>query len=64
LHLGSFAEALGFETAEDVLEEAYSELKTESHSLADEAYGKLKNTMPKLPAVRSSKGDLWLENYI
>ncbi len=62
--LGSFAEALEFETAEDVLEEAYSELKTESHSLVELAYRKLRNTMPKLPAVRFSNGDLWLENFI
>ena len=62
--LGSFAKTLIYETAEDVLEEAYSDLKTASRSLVDDAYRELKNTMLELPAVQFSNGDLWLENFI
>jgi aminoglycoside phosphotransferase (APT) family kinase protein len=62
--LGNFAKMLEYETAKDVLEDAYSDLKTETRSLADVAYRKLKRTMPKMPAVRFSNGDLWLENFI
>jgi len=62
--LGNFTKILEYETAADVLEDAYSDLKTERRSLADVVYRKLKRTMPKMPAVRFSNGDLWLENFI
>jgi aminoglycoside phosphotransferase (APT) family kinase protein len=62
--LGNFAKILEYESAEDVLEDAYSDLKTEMHPLADVAYRELKRTMPEIPTVRFSNGDLWLENFI
>jgi aminoglycoside phosphotransferase (APT) family kinase protein len=62
--LGTFAKVVEYETAEDVLEDAYSDLKTETRSLTDVAYRELKRTIPKIPTVRFSNGDLWLENFI
>jgi aminoglycoside phosphotransferase (APT) family kinase protein len=62
--LGSIAQSLERETAEGVLEDAYGHLKSLSLPLADAAYKELKARMPKLPAVRFSNGDLWLENFI
>jgi len=62
--LGSIALALKRETAEDVLEEAYAYLKSESLPLAEAAYKELNAKMPKLPPVRFSNGDLWLDNFI
>ena len=52
------------ETAADVLEAAYEYFKANPHPLADALYGKLKTTMPPLPAVRFSNGDLWPDNLI
>jgi aminoglycoside phosphotransferase (APT) family kinase protein len=52
------------ETAEDVLENAYACLKDKPHPLADVMYKKLKSTLPELPPVCFSNGDLWLENFI
>jgi aminoglycoside phosphotransferase (APT) family kinase protein len=54
----------GGETAEDFLESAYEYLKSHPHPLADAVYAKLKSTMPSLPEVRFSNGDLWLDNLI
>jgi len=62
--LGNFAKVLEYETAKDVLEDAYSDLKNETSSLVDAAYKELKRSMPKIPSVRFSNGDLWLENFI
>jgi aminoglycoside phosphotransferase (APT) family kinase protein len=62
--LGAVARCLKRETAEEVLEEAYAELKDGSRPLADEAYNELKKRVPKLPALRFSNGDLWLDNFI
>jgi aminoglycoside phosphotransferase (APT) family kinase protein len=62
--LGSIAQSLERETSEGVLEDAYSYLKNMSLPLADTAYKELKARMPKLPPVRFSNGDLWLENFI
>lgn len=62
--LGIAAQGLKTETAEDVLEEAYTYLKALSLPLADRAYRKLKDRMPALPHVRFSNGDLWLDNFI
>ncbi len=62
--LGDLALGLERETAEDVLEDAYATLKSKSLPLADAAYQELKRRMPKLPPVRFSNGDLWLENFI
>ena len=62
--LGSVAQTLKRETAEDVLDDAYNYLKEQSLPLADVAYKELKARMPQLPPVRFCNGDLWLENFI
>ena len=62
--LGGVGQALERETAEDVLVEAYAYLSNQSLPLVNSAYQLLKDTMPNLPAVRFSNGDLWLENFI
>jgi aminoglycoside phosphotransferase (APT) family kinase protein len=54
----------GEETAEGVLEAAHVYFKVDDHRLANAVYAKLRKSMPKLPAVRFSNGDLWLENII
>jgi aminoglycoside phosphotransferase (APT) family kinase protein len=61
---GSLSKILKRETAEDVLEDSYSALKQKSLPVVDRAYKELKRTMPDLPEVRFSNGDLWLENFI
>jgi aminoglycoside phosphotransferase (APT) family kinase protein len=55
---------LGEETADGFLEAAHKYFKTDTHLLADVVYANLKKTMPELPAVRFSNGDLWLDNMI
>jgi aminoglycoside phosphotransferase (APT) family kinase protein len=62
--LGDIAHGLKRETAGDVLESAYADLKSKSLPLADAAYRELKARMPALPSVRFSNGDLWLDNFI
>ncbi len=62
--LGGVAHKLKRETAGDVLEDAYADLKSKSLPLADTAYRALKARMPSLPPVRFSNGDLWLDNFI
>ncbi len=62
--LGSAAKLVGRETAEDVLEDAYTYLNAISHPLAVAGYTALKQSMPDLPPVKFSNGDLWLENFI
>ena len=52
------------ETAERFLEAAHECFKTDPHPLADVVYAKLRETMPDVPAVRFSNGDLWLDNLI
>lgn len=52
------------ETAVDVLEAAYDLFRAEPRPLADEAYARLKATLPPLPAVRFSNGDLYPDNLI
>lgn len=52
------------ETAADLLEQAHEYLKTQSHPLAETAYARLKDTMPPLPGVRFSNGDLYPTNLI
>ena len=54
----------GEETAEGFLEAAYEYFKADPHPLAEAVYVKLRKTMPKMPAVRFSNGDLWLDNLI
>jgi aminoglycoside phosphotransferase (APT) family kinase protein len=55
---------LGHETAADVLEEAWACYQENPHPLAERAYRALKDSMPPLPTVRFSNGDLWLDNFI
>jgi aminoglycoside phosphotransferase (APT) family kinase protein len=63
--LSSIAHRLGSgETAADVLEAAHGYFEANRHSLADAVYAKLKDTMPPLPEVRFSNGDLWPDNII
>jgi aminoglycoside phosphotransferase (APT) family kinase protein len=62
--LGSIAQGLKRETAADVLEDAYAAIKSKSLPLANAAYNELKASMPELPPVRFSNGDLWLDNFI
>ena len=62
--LGHCASLVGFEPAVSFLEDAYADLKAASWPLADVVYQELKRTMPDLPSVRFSNGDLWLENFI
>jgi aminoglycoside phosphotransferase (APT) family kinase protein len=52
------------ETAADVLDAAYQYFQEHPHPLADAAYAKLKDTMPALPAMCFSNGDLWPDNLI
>ena len=52
------------ETAETFLETAYQYFQSAPHPLAEAVYQKLKETMPQLPPVRFSNGDLWLDNLI
>jgi aminoglycoside phosphotransferase (APT) family kinase protein len=55
---------LGEETADGALEAAHKYFEGDANLLADVVYAKLKMTMPELPAVRFSNGDLWLDNLI
>jgi len=52
------------ETAVGFLETTYEYFEANPHPLADAVYDKLKSTMPALPTVRFSNGDLWLDNLI
>jgi aminoglycoside phosphotransferase (APT) family kinase protein len=52
------------ESAADVLQEAYGYFQENPHPLAGAAYARLKDTMPPLPQVRFSNGDLWPDNLI
>jgi aminoglycoside phosphotransferase (APT) family kinase protein len=51
-------------TAADFLETAYGYFQTSPHPLADAVYARLRDTMPHLPEVRFSNGDLWPDNLI
>jgi aminoglycoside phosphotransferase (APT) family kinase protein len=52
------------ETAAVVLEEAHEYFQEHPHPLAGAAYARLKDTMPPLPKVRFSNGDLWPDNLL
>lgn len=52
------------ETAADFLEAAYGFFAAHPDSLAEAVYRELKDTMPELPPVRFSNGDLWPDNIL
>jgi len=51
------------ESATDVLNEAYAMIE-DKDALIERAYGRLKETTPRLPDPQFSNGDLWPENLI
>jgi aminoglycoside phosphotransferase (APT) family kinase protein len=53
-----------FESAADVLEQAWVTFQENPHPLAERAYRALTARMPQLPELRFSNGDLWLDNFI
>lgn len=62
--LGGLSAGLERHGAQELLEDNYARLKSRSLPLADAVYQELKASMPALPAVRFSNGDLWLDNFI
>jgi aminoglycoside phosphotransferase (APT) family kinase protein len=63
--LGESAHLFGDgESAVDVLEDAYAHFQANPQTLADAAYARLKETLPELPELRFSNGDLWPDNLI
>ncbi|MGD2207410.1 MAG: phosphotransferase [Anaerolineae bacterium] len=52
------------QTGKSFLKAAREFFKANPHPVAAAAYAKLKDTMPPLPAVRFSNGDLWPDNLI
>ena len=63
--LSSIADRLGpGETAEDCLEMAHAAFGARADPLAETVYAQLKDTMPALPRVRFSNGDLWPDNLL
>ena len=52
------------ESAADVLETAREYLESHSNPMLSASYQRLVQTMPVLPEVRFSNGDLWLDNFI
>ena len=62
--LGAIAPKIKREPVEGVLETAYIYLKGKSLPLADAVYGQLITSMPQVPPLKFSNGDLWLDNFI
>jgi len=52
------------QSAVDILEETRIAFQEHPHPLADPAYARLKETMPELPELRFSNGDLYLDNFL
>jgi len=52
------------ETVKDVLEAAHKTFQFKPHPLAEAVYEKLRESMPPLPGLRFSNGDLWPDNLI
>jgi aminoglycoside phosphotransferase (APT) family kinase protein len=52
------------ESAADVLDDAYRYFQAHPQALAGAAYARLRATMPALPEVRFSNGDLWPDNLL
>lgn len=61
--LAALPEWLEKESAKDVLESAQQKLKSQSDDLAERVYLKLQASMPDLPPVRFSNGDLYPANF-
>jgi aminoglycoside phosphotransferase (APT) family kinase protein len=64
LDLGGLSPRLERHSAQAVLEDNYARLKSRALPLAEAVYEQLKASMPALPPVRFSNGDLWLDNFI
>ncbi len=62
--LGPLAHELDRESPADILESAYRELEDDDDGLAEDVYKTLLSTMPALPRLRFSNGDLWLDNIL
>lgn len=63
--LGPLAHELDRESPVDVLESAYAALEgDDDNGLAEDVYKTLLSTMPDLPRLRFSNGDLWLDNIL
>ena len=61
---GEMPEWLEKENAEDVLDKAYQKLKQNDDLVARKVYQELKISVPDLPKVRFSNGDLYPDNFL
>lgn len=52
------------QSAADILEDTYAAFGEHPHPVAGPAYARLKETMPELPDLRFSNGDLYLDNFL
>ena len=62
--LGDAAGRLKYESAIQILEEAYEFLKPLKISIVEKVYDQLISTSPEFPELCFSNGDLWLDNFI
>lgn len=62
--MGELPAWLERENAEDVLDKAYQKLKPNNDLVARRVYQELKMTVPDLPKVRFSNGDLYPDNFV
>jgi aminoglycoside phosphotransferase (APT) family kinase protein len=62
--MGELPEWLERDNAEDVLDKAYQKLKPRDDLVARRVYQELKMTVPDLPKVRFSNGDLYPDNFV
>ena len=62
--MGEMPDWLERENAEDVLDKAYKKLKVKDDLVARRVYQELKLSVPDLPEVRFSNGDLYPDNFV
>jgi len=62
--MGELPDWLERDNAEDVLDKAYKKLKARDDLVARRVYQEMKMTVPTLPKVRFSNGDLYPDNFI
>jgi len=62
--MGELPEWLERDNAEDLLDKAYQKLKPRDDLIARRVYQELKMTVPDLPKVRFSNGDLYPDNFV